>query len=310
MTITGCLGERPEQVKPSDIAKEASPQEPTSSSSAPASAEPSSTTAQSLASNPQSKSSQTQASETKEVHPGKNFKVPVETVSSTVRYPSGGITLSGYLSRPMLEDRFPAVVILHGTEGYQDHHKEFAERLAANGYVALAVCWFGCSGGRSSLSEIELVDVVNTVSYLKSLNYVDEDRIGVVGFSRGASLALLSASRIREFKAVVEYYGPARISSAFKKILQTSATGSDYGLENLNGPVLILHGTDDQIVKVRAAYSLENILKNNNKVYEKRIYKGVGHAFNWKDGKGVYNHVAAEDAFNRTVAFFDKYLWK
>jgi carboxymethylenebutenolidase len=242
--------------------------------------------------------------------PSKTLTTPVEVVSSNVDFPGGGLTISGYLSRPKVEGRLPAVLILHGTEGFQNHHKEYARELAENGYVALAMCWFGCSGGRNSLSEIELGDISSTVEYLKSLEYVDKNRIGVIGFSRGASLALLSASRIRDFKAVVDYYGPARISSAFSKILQTSPTGSEYGIENINGPVLILHGTDDQTVKVRAAYILEDLMKKHGKIYEIKIYPGVGHAFNWVDGKGLYNAAAAEDAWNRTVAFLDKYLWE
>ncbi|MFC1907253.1 dienelactone hydrolase family protein [Chloroflexota bacterium] len=233
----------------------------------------------------------------------------MEVVSSEVKYSSGDITIFAYLSRPKEGESFPAILILHGTEGYKKHHEDYARKLAENGYVTLAMCWFGCPGGRNSLFDIELGDISSTVEYLKSLDYVDKNRIGVIGFSRGASLAILSACRIRDFKATVEYYGPHTITSAFKKIIQSSPSGQEYGIENINGPVLILNGAEDKIVRVEMAYKLEQLLKGHNKVYEIKIYPGVDHGFNWKVYPRAYNAPAAQDAWNRTVVFFDKYFW-
>ncbi|HDY73919.1 MAG TPA: hypothetical protein ENH51_02260 [Euryarchaeota archaeon] len=180
--------------------------------------------------------------------------------------------------------------------------------LAEQGYVALAMCWFGCGGGRNTYGDIELGDIQAAVDYLKSLETVDGNQRGVVGFSRGSSLGLAAAGEMSDFTAVVDYYGASVISDSFTKIIQASPTGRNYEIQNLNGAVLILHGDGDETVKVGAAYSLEKQLQKYGKPYEMKIYPGVGHAFNWVDGRGEYNSQAASDAWNRTLAFFDKHL--
>ena len=71
-------------------------------------------------------------------------------------------------------------------------------------------------------------------------------------------------------------------------------------------PVLILHGTDDDTVKVMFAETLESIVKAAGSPYEIKIYDGAGHVF--ERAGGSQNAAAAADAWPRTLAFFAKYL--
>jgi dienelactone hydrolase len=97
--------------------------------------------------------------------------------------------------------RHPMVVTLTGSEGgYDDLH---AAMLASSGYAALAVAYFGSPGTPPELFEIPVETVERAVQWASRQPNIDPERIGVIGASKGAELALLSASLIPEIGAVV-----------------------------------------------------------------------------------------------------------
>jgi carboxymethylenebutenolidase len=63
--------------------------------------------------------------------------------------------------------------------------------------------------------------------------------------------------------------------------------------------VLILHGDQDPIVPVAAAYELEKFLTSKKAVYEMKIYEGQGHGFHGS---------AQTDAGERALSFFNRFL--
>jgi dienelactone hydrolase len=200
---------------------------------------------------------------------------------------------------PASPGRYPAVVLLHGADGIQAHARAYrhaAEGLSARGYVVLLPRYFEATGtGPLGLSVAQpeiarhfmewLGTAAEAVDYARSRPDVEPERVGLLGFSLGASIALAAASQDQRIRAVVEYYGllPAAAAAFISHM----------------PPVLILHGTADPIVPVEDAYSLEHMLKAKCEELEMKIYPGQGHGFAGE---------AADDSARRAVAFLDRFL--
>ena len=126
-------------------------------------------------------------------------------------------TIEGYLSKPEGDGPFSAIVYLHGCDGLS----EDARTYNARGYVSLMPDSFATRGIKNGCTEAGLLltrqgDALGALSYLSNLPFVDSQRIAVVGYSQGATVALQLASnhqaeifdvpRDRKFKAAVAYY--------------------------------------------------------------------------------------------------------
>jgi dienelactone hydrolase len=124
--------------------------------------------------------------------------------------------LRGYLARPEGPRRRPAVVELHGCAGSGGADVEAAERLRRLGYVALALdslagfdaCGNGVNGGLA-----EAYDADQALDWLARQDFVEPDRVAVLGFDMGGDAALDSVERgtllsphRRHFRAAVAFY--------------------------------------------------------------------------------------------------------
>jgi uncharacterized protein len=103
-----------------------------------------------------------------------------------VVFTSGGNTLLGRIYRLEGRARRPAVAICHGYPG-DTKNMDLAEELALNGIVTLVFYYQGAwgSGGKYSLTKLE-IGARDAVAYLRSLPYVDPERVGLVSHSMGA----------------------------------------------------------------------------------------------------------------------------
>ena len=79
--------------------------------------------------------------------------------------------------------------------------------LASHGYASLAIGYFGLPGLPDALDSIPLEYFGNAVAWLRDRPEVDPERIGVIGYSRGAELALLLGAQFPELKAVISVSG-------------------------------------------------------------------------------------------------------
>ena len=117
------------------------------------------------------------------------------------------VSLSSWLAKPDGDGPFPAVVLLHGCTGTERNtpHQSIwrglnrhAQLLNENGYVTLIVDSFGPRGivhsCRGEYASDQLADAYSALDHLRSLPFVDADRIGVVGLSMGGSTALRVAA--------------------------------------------------------------------------------------------------------------------
>lgn len=129
-----------------------------------------------------------------------------------------------------------------------------------------------------------MTTIGDAISFVAQNPAVDASRIGLLGFSLGAFLALAVASVDPRVKAVVEFFG------GMPEELQ--------GFQRMP-PVLILHGESDQVVPVSEATKLQALLQRAGTPYEIQLYPGAGH---------VFNALQFMDAGRRAVQFLNKYL--
>jgi carboxymethylenebutenolidase len=191
--------------------------------------------------------------------------------------------------------RHPSVILLHGADNVEPHataYRESAQKLAENGYVTLLVHYFDATGTHQADKDAitrNFLDWMETaaqaVSFAAGKSNVQAGRIGLVGFSLGASIALSLASQDSRVAAVAEFYGELPdLAAAFLKRMP---------------PVLILHGTEDPLVPSSEAYKLQRLLQSKGVPFEMKLYPGQGHGFTGE---------ATTDATARTVAFFNRFL--
>jgi dienelactone hydrolase len=95
----------------------------------------------------------------------------------------------------------PALLLLAGSNG--GTLNTHAALLAAHGYVTFTLAYFRAPGLPDDLLEIPLEYLKQGIDWLRARPSVDGDRVGVLGASRGAELALLLAATYPELKAAV-----------------------------------------------------------------------------------------------------------
>lgn len=196
----------------------------------------------------------------------------------------GGLVASLWL--PEAAEPAPGILLLGGSGGgigWQDH---VGERLASQGFAALALGYFGLEGLPDELERIPLEYIQHGLTFLRLQPRVDRQRLGVVGVSKGGELALLLASKHPEVRAVVAFVPSGlvwqSVASGFPDSSSWSYHGDEvpyvpYGsveqprgiidfyragieqatpealaaatipVEEINGPILLLSGRDDNL---------------------------------------------------------------
>jgi len=119
-----------------------------------------------------------------------------------VRRAVGEHGLYGTLFTPAAPGPHPGILVLGGSEGGIAEEQR-AALLAAHGFAALALAYFAYGALPSQLVDVPLEYLGTALDYLAAQREVRGDRLGVVGHSRGAELALLTGTRFPRVGAVV-----------------------------------------------------------------------------------------------------------
>lgn len=131
------------------------------------------------------------------------YQATAQAVGGKIRqvvYTTEPKTLKGYLCRPSGEGPFPAVLYNHGGLGriIGGAPKETCEALAAAGYVGFAPIRRQTRSMRGHPDDIQA-----GLNYLIELDYVDRNRVAMMGFSRGGALTFMATARTANIKTAV-----------------------------------------------------------------------------------------------------------
>jgi dienelactone hydrolase len=219
---------------------------------------------------------------------------------------AGQDTVIARLTKPDGKGPFPAMILLHGSLGFDKHYDGWAERLASWGYVALLLDSFGPRGqsGLSDPPSTRARDICYAKSYLSDLPFVDPKRIGVIGWSQRGSSAL--AALCARFPSLQEEY-PLRAVVTFYPYCFRALAGLDF-------PLLILIGELDDRCPVAICIERMPRKRTPNEVILK-VYPRAYHGFdvegidtNYMDHRFRYNPSAAADSILQVKTFLAKHL--
>lgn len=218
--------------------------------------------------------------------------VPIELAGGTA-----------YLSLP--EDAsapLPAVLVIHEWWGLNDHIRHWTDRLAADGYAALAIDLYDGAVATERDHALELmkgVDEARARAILDAAHrFLAEDpRIGaskraVVGWCFGGGWSLQHALTQPELSAAVVYYGRLETDPAV--------------LAKIQAPVMGVFGNQDAGIPPAAVDGFAAAMKDAGKSLQVHRYDAQ-HAFA-NPSSGRYNPEAAEDAWVHARAFLGRHL--
>ena len=230
----------------------------------------------------------------------------VEVTGKTVSYGTvGGVPVEGYLVRPkQARGRLPGLIVIHEWWGLNDNVRDEAGRLAAEGYVVLAVDLYGGRLATQPPAAMKLSQELtanpgpaeeNLRAAYKYLDKVERaPRIGTLGWCLGGRWSLRAALILPDqVDATVIYYGTVKADEA--------------ELAKLRMPILGFFGSKDRVVPVATVTAFEATLQRLGKNADIHIYEGAEHAFANPSGT-AYDPQAAEDAWHLTTAFLKEYL--
>lgn len=224
--------------------------------------------------------------------------------ASEVTFPSGSDEIMGYLARPATEGVYPAILVCHENRGLNPHIEDVARRFAKNGYVALAVDLLSREGGTAAHdrdavpglltdagADRHVGDFLAAADYLQTLDDVDGERLGMIGFCFGGGITWRVATALPTLKAAVPFYGPA------PEIDQ---------VPNIQAAVLGVYAEQDERINA-GIEPLQAALDAAGTTYQINIYPGVNHAFHNDTGQR-YVEEQATQAWEDALAWFAEYV--
>jgi carboxymethylenebutenolidase len=222
---------------------------------------------------------------------------PVE--SKSVHIQSGGKTYPAYVAAPETEKRQPAIVLLHSFKGLEHGYNVLVDRLALEGFVVVAPEWQTHDSKPSDDVVKQLVS--DCVAYLGTRVEADRDKLGLTGFCAGGRYTILLTPQMPEFKSAVPFYG-----FPYGKGFANQSAPAEF-IQQLNVPILIIHGTRDQASHIQDIYKYATELDKADKYFEMKVYQGEPHSFMVVNGE-LSQSFPAVDAYWQMVSFFKRTL--
>ncbi len=232
------------------------------------------------------------------------------------------------------ENKVPGMIWVHGGPGGQSRQTYFAliQYMVNQGYAVLAVNNRGSSGYGKTFykmddrrhGEDDLQDCIYGKKYLQTLDYIDHDRIGIIGGSYGGYMTIAALTFApEEFAVGVNIFGVTNwlrtlksIPSwweSFREALYTEL-GDPYSADsvrlhkisplfhasNVTKPLMVLQGANDPRVLQIESDEIVAAVKANGVPVNYVLFEDEGHGFRKKE-----NEI---NGYGQIITFLDKYL--
>jgi carboxymethylenebutenolidase len=210
----------------------------------------------------------------------------------------------GYLARPADNGTYPSVVLIHEWWGLNENIEHMADILAGHGYVVFAVDLYDGEVATNSSEAARLSGQVRenpdeaiakmsaAVSGLRERTDTT-NQVASLGWCFGGGQSLQLSLSDADLNATVVYYG-------------TLATDEET-LQRIDGPVLGIFGSEDQVVPVEDVRAFDETLDDLGVEHEVYVYEGANHAFANPSGQS-FEPEATRDAWSKTLDFLNETL--
>jgi len=243
-----------------------------------------------------------------------NTATEITIRTSHVKIPNQDLQIDAYLAEPVGEGKFPAIIVVQEIFGVNIHIREVAEKLANEGYVAIAPAFFqrtapgfeakytpediqlGRQYKEQTKAEEILSDIHSTIAYLKTLPNVNSDSIGSIGFCFGGHIVYLAAT-LPEIKVTASFYGGGIVNSTPGGGEPTITRTPD-----IKGTIYAFFGTQDKGIPQEQTEQVEAELQKYNIPHQVFRYPAE-HGF-FCNHRASYNAEAAADAWVKVKELF------
>lgn len=229
-------------------------------------------------------------------------KNAMKVVSEFITYPGASGDMRAWISIPEGKEKYPGVLVIHENRGLVPHIREVNDRMAMEGFVALAPDALSPLGGtpedqnqsREMMGQLDREETIRNfvaaVQYLKT-HPRTTGKVGCTGFCWGGAMTNQVTVNSPDLDAAVPYYG---------------STPEPEDVPKIRAKVMAHYADNDERINAGIP-AFEEALKNAGIEYQIFIYKGTQHAFNNDTGER-YNKEAADLAWKRTTDFFKETL--
>lgn len=230
-----------------------------------------------------------------------------DIVTREVSYPAGSVTARGFLAAPKGEGKHPGVLVVHEWWGLNDYARTRAEKLAALGYVALAVDMYGDgktaghpkdAGAFAGAVMKDLPEARKrfeaALSFLAKQPEVDASQLAAIGYCFGGGIVLqMACDGVPGLKAVASFHGSlgAEVPAGVKPTAR----------------VLVCHGADDTFVTPETIQAFKDRMKAAGVDMKFISYPGAKHGFTNPDATKKAEEFGLNIGYDAKA---DKESWK
>lgn len=218
-----------------------------------------------------------------------------------------GKDVDGYLAEPAGGSNAPGIVVIQEWWGLNDQIRGVADKLAAAGYRALVPDLYRGKLGLAANEAEHLMnaldfadaasqDIAGAVSHLKASG---SGKVGVTGFCMGGALTLLASVFVPNMDAGVVWYGypPLEFIDASKI---TAPLMAHFAIEDVPFPIAKVDELEQKLSAAKVAFEFHRYQAKHAFANEEADTKGLAFL--------KYDAALAEQAWKRTMGFFDKHL--
>ena len=238
----------------------------------------------------------------------------MEVTTSTLQLDTPDGSMEAFEARPKDGGSHPGIVVLMEAFGLNDHIKKVTERIAQEGYVALAPDLYHRESDRvipysdmknaiATMNRLQdpkvMEDLRAAIAHLKGQTNVKAGAIGVIGFCMGGRFTYLAAAHHnQDIKAAVCFYGGGIPMGDPSPLSRTG---------EIVCPMYLFFGAKDPLIPVDQVGQINTELTHKKINFSMKVYPEGTHGF-FCDERPSYNEPAAKDAWEKTKTFFAQHL--
>lgn len=233
----------------------------------------------------------------------------------TITYQSQGLKVKGWFMMPdsQNKDIQPVIYCRGGIRNVGKVRVDRMRPLVEKGYAVFAPHYRGNEGGegREDFAGEDRFDVLGAIEWLQSQSArgIRPGTVPLIGFSRGALMVLRAAAEHPLAGPIVSWGGVSDLLLTYeqrvdlrkmlrrvvghphKQIDAYMERSPVYWSEKIHNPVMIVHGTEDQLVSIEHAYRLQKSLTKASRPPTMQILQGLGHHLPAAEDAKVWNMI-------------------